>query len=306
MTCSLGELVTYIAYLTQQARHEAKLVRDEEVPRVTIMTAFRAKGLEFPIVLVPDCKEPLYKIRENPDRAAAEEERRIFYVALTRAKKELHLIVDSAEPTPFLTAIAHERLVHAHSRLNELLNRDAASLNAKETFELAELLQFYRHEAFIQLWFDVEKRGRLLKRFEALGQQLEQADSFHGQRETVKQLSLERYAYHAPLQLAEDTALEHFTDVPALVKAQNERHMPKQPQTQPFTSRDALGRESGQSGTALGPSQVRIGKRVRHNKLGKGMIVSMEGKGDQTDVEVRFDSGTVKKLRVIYANLFSS
>lgn len=305
-TRSLGELVTYIAYLTQQARHEAKLIRDEEVPRVTIMTAFRAKGLEFPIVLVPDCKEPLYKIRENPDRAAAEEERRIFYVALTRAKKELHLIVDSAEPTPFLTAIAYERLVHAHSRLNDLLQRDAATLNARETFELAELLQFYRHEAFIQLWFDETKRGRLLKRFEALGKQLEKADSFYGQREIVKQLSLERYAHHAPLQLAEDAELEHFTDLPALIQAQNERHTPKQPQAQSVSARDALGRARGQSGTALGPSEVRKGMGVQHKKLGKGTIISIEGKGDSTDVEVRFDSGSVKKLKVIYANLFSA
>lgn len=299
---SLGELVTYIADLSQKARYESKLVRDEEIPRVTIMTAFRAKGLEFPVVVVPDCKEALYKVREQPDRAAAEEERRIFYVALTRARQELHLIVDTDAPTPFLTAVSHERLVQAHSRLNDLLTRNAAILSARETFELAELLQFYRHEAFVQRWFDEGHRERLLRRFEALRTHLEKAASFHGQRETVNQLSLERYAHHAPLRLAEDAALEQFPDVAQLVQAQSERHAPKSPQSKPM--KDALGRAKGESGAALGPAEIQVGMSVQHRKLGKGTVIGLEGKGDHTDAEVRFDNGAIKKLRVIYANLF--
>lgn len=303
---SLGELVTHIAELAQQARHASRLVREEgDVPRVVIMTAFRAKGLEFPVVLVPDCKASLYRIREHPDQAAAEEERRVFYVALTRAKRELHLIVDSEEPTPFLTAVAHERLVGAHSRLNALLERDAASLTACETFEASELLQVYRHEQFVQLWFDEQRRARLLSRFEQLRRRMDEAKPFYGQKETANQLRLERYAHHSPLVLADDPALREFPDLPQLVKQQNDRHAPRQARGTGVQESDALGRAKGVSGSALGPDQVRVGLRVRHKRMGRGVITAVDGKGAATDVDVRFETVGTKKLKVIYANLFA-
>ncbi|GAA4015311.1 ATP-dependent helicase [Deinococcus rubellus] len=301
---SLGELVTYIAHLSQQARHEAKLIRAEgDVPRVVIMTAFRAKGLEFPVVLIPDCKASLYKIRENPDQAAAEEERRVFYVALTRAKQELHLIVDSSEPTPFLTAVSHERLVAAHARLHGLLVRDPAALSARETFEASETLQFYQHQQFIQLWFGEQQRSRLQQRFAALSQLLEQVGPFQGQRETINQLSLERYAHHGQVVLAGDPALLLFPDLPELIREQSERHTPKPVPAKPSGLKDALGRTQGRSGGALSPAEVRIGMTVSHPKCGRGIIVGIENAGESTDVEVRFDTAGVKKLRVIYAFL---
>lgn len=59
---------------------------------VQLLTVHGAKGLEFDRVWIPDCNEKIYPYGSLPDSAAVEEERRIFYVAMTRAKKSLELL----------------------------------------------------------------------------------------------------------------------------------------------------------------------------------------------------------------------
>lgn len=59
---------------------------------VQLMTAHASKGLEFDHVWIPDCNERVYPHGRMPDTQACEEERRIFYVAMTRAKKSLELL----------------------------------------------------------------------------------------------------------------------------------------------------------------------------------------------------------------------
>jgi DNA helicase-2/ATP-dependent DNA helicase PcrA len=59
---------------------------------VTLMTLHSAKGLEFPVVFITGLEEglfPLSRCMENPDEL--EEERRLFYVGITRAKEKLFL-----------------------------------------------------------------------------------------------------------------------------------------------------------------------------------------------------------------------
>lgn len=56
------------------------------------MTVHGAKGLEFDRVWIPDCNEKIFPHGVMPDEHSVEEERRIFYVAMTRAKKSLELL----------------------------------------------------------------------------------------------------------------------------------------------------------------------------------------------------------------------
>lgn len=63
---------------------------DEDKPAVTLMTVHAAKGLEFPVVFVVGLEEDLFPVGgRDGDEADIEEERRLFYVAITRAEKEL-------------------------------------------------------------------------------------------------------------------------------------------------------------------------------------------------------------------------
>lgn len=59
---------------------------------VQLMTVHAAKGLEFHKVWIPDCNEKTFPHGGMPDRETVEEERRIFYVGMTRAKESLELL----------------------------------------------------------------------------------------------------------------------------------------------------------------------------------------------------------------------
>lgn len=60
---------------------------------VTLMTAHSAKGLEFPVVFVTGMEEGIFPhSRSFTDKGNMEEERRLAYVAMTRAKDRLYLL----------------------------------------------------------------------------------------------------------------------------------------------------------------------------------------------------------------------
>jgi DNA helicase-2/ATP-dependent DNA helicase PcrA len=64
----------------------------DEANFVTLMTIHSAKGLEFPVVFLSGLEEDLFPINRKFDTDAdIEEERRLFYVAFTRAKEKLYL-----------------------------------------------------------------------------------------------------------------------------------------------------------------------------------------------------------------------
>lgn len=65
---------------------------DEKINSVTMMTIHSAKGLEFPIVFITGCEEDIFPLSQKFDNdSKLEEERRLFYVAVTRAKEKVFL-----------------------------------------------------------------------------------------------------------------------------------------------------------------------------------------------------------------------
>ncbi len=65
---------------------------DGDTDKVSLMTVHAAKGLEFPYVFVVGLEENLFpSIQSISTRAELEEERRLFYVAITRAMKKVTL-----------------------------------------------------------------------------------------------------------------------------------------------------------------------------------------------------------------------
>lgn len=67
---------------------------DESADAVVLMTAHSAKGLEFPYVFIPGMEEGIFPSMQSITASSAEleEERRLAYVAITRAKRELFIV----------------------------------------------------------------------------------------------------------------------------------------------------------------------------------------------------------------------
>lgn len=86
-----GEKVAIEDYLSKIALLTSSDRKEDETPRVTLMTIHTAKGLEFPYVFVCGLNEGVFPSSRIRNRYEMEEERRLAYVALTRAEKALYI-----------------------------------------------------------------------------------------------------------------------------------------------------------------------------------------------------------------------
>ena len=100
---TLGEFLEDVALVSDVDKY------DQSADAVVLMTIHSAKGLEFPVVFLPGMEEGLFPGRQsvlNPDEI--EEERRLAYVAITRAKKKLYI------------THVHDRLLNGTTQYNQL------------------------------------------------------------------------------------------------------------------------------------------------------------------------------------------
>jgi DNA helicase II / ATP-dependent DNA helicase PcrA len=78
--------------LVEQEYNSEKQADGEKKNAITLMTLHAAKGLEFPVIFMIGMEEGLFPhSRSLMDRGELEEERRLCYVGMTRAKEKLHL-----------------------------------------------------------------------------------------------------------------------------------------------------------------------------------------------------------------------
>ena len=107
------EWFDYIREYTQELNRQSKK-NQEEKNGIILSTMHSAKGLEFERVFLPDVNEDVIPYKKSIKEEDIEEERRMFYVAVTRAKKYLHvfstekLYNKESRESRFLTEIRKE------------------------------------------------------------------------------------------------------------------------------------------------------------------------------------------------------
>ena len=83
---TINDFLSEVALLTDQDTQMS-----DDTPRVNLMTIHAAKGLEFSIVFIAGLEENLFPSGFIQTERELEEERRLFYVAITRAKEECYV-----------------------------------------------------------------------------------------------------------------------------------------------------------------------------------------------------------------------
>jgi uncharacterized protein (TIGR00375 family) len=106
---------SFLDYILLQQKEEPADIR---VERVSLLTLHASKGLEFPVVFIAGCEDGLVPLKREGKHFDPAEERRLFYVGMTRAKERLYLTsarrrtmygktIDT-RPSPFVADIKEE------------------------------------------------------------------------------------------------------------------------------------------------------------------------------------------------------
>ena len=173
----------------QEFLQDVALVTDldqdhENLDKVSLMTIHLAKGLEFPCVYIVGLEENLFPSAMNINsRDELEEERRLFYVALTRAQKEINIsyvinryrwgkLIDS-EPSRFideidekyisiLTPITSKKENLSFNNINRSFNRNKIRYNKPKPRIPSNYVKVNKENSKINLFDDNLVKGNIV------------------------------------------------------------------------------------------------------------------------------------------------
>jgi DNA helicase-2/ATP-dependent DNA helicase PcrA len=250
---------------------------------VTLMTAHSAKGLEFPLVFIVGLEDGLFPhSRSATDPAELEEERRLCYVAMTRAERFLYVTHAmkrrvygeelASEPSQFLNEMPLD-LIEDLSRGNSWLSYARGSSNID--YEHGE----YRRAAAAGNDSARDESGHRKERNKFEGKTYNSVDSiaeFFKQR--AGQLGNTSGSFQSTREKAEQER-----------KIQSTK--PKVQSSQPETR------------NSKPETDFRPGSYVKHAKYGRGLVLRREGVGDSLKLTVTFPGYGQKKLIEKYAGL---
>ena len=241
---------------------------------VTLMTVHAAKGLEFPVVFLVGLEDGIFPhSRSMNDALELEEERRLAYVAITRAEKILYVTHSmrrrvygeemAAEPSQFLNEMPLEML--------EDLSRGSSWLSfAKSNF--------------------VKDSRRTISQLK-------------GERQPEKPKNL-----YTGKTYNSTEAIAEFFKKRVEGKEQTIENKDINEPSKPLTNFEKLkAHSSTQSPIVNQKSKIELGfvpgSHVRHAKYGKGLVLRREGTGDNVKLTVSFPGFGQKKLIEKFANL---
>ena len=234
---------------------------------VTLMTAHSAKGLEFPLVFIVGLEDGLFPhSRSATDPAELEEERRLCYVAMTRAERFLYV------------THAMKRRVYGE----ELASEPSQFLNEMPLDLMEDLsrgnswLSFARGSTAVDYLATEPRKER--KKYE--GKTYDSVDSI---AEFFKQRGQQ---------------FGHSSGTSKLSREYGQKD------TSSFKARSgSVQRETVNPKLESGSSEFVPGSYVRHAKYGRGLVLRREGAGESVKLTVTFPGYGQKKLVQKYANL---
>lgn len=273
---------------------------DKDEPRVSLMTVHAAKGLEFPTVFVVGLEENIFP---SPLSAASlrelEEERRLLYVAITRAEK--HCILTNAKnrwrygkmefdnPSRFIDEI--------DGKLIDSLDEAGGSLFGS----MSDQPEWARAQRPRRPWEDAEQ-PRYSSRYQNSKPVASQfvADSkpslFDDEPETSRTSG--RSSVSGRSSLSEG----NFKSVRALNAAKRymETHS-SHPASRSTGSSASSVSSSTASSAGSSSCGLQEGMKIEHQRFGRGTVLKIEGTGENTKATVEFVHSGTKQLLLKYA-----
>ena len=268
--------------------------------KVALMTAHSSKGLEFPYVFVAGMEENLFpSVSMLSAKTEVEEERRLFYVAMTRAKKAVRLSFagtrmrngkhESNAPSRFIKEI--------DPRYIENPLEDADCDNAGVTHEWGG--------------FGSRFTGGRLDRFGVGGGTYGQSSGVQYQKRGAASGSRP-----APSQRRPDVFGRSGSQLPPAGVATHGFVNGRGPQPQAVggmrtQSEPGRGQAGSLAGRALADAnfvgvpmtELTVGQRIEHNRFGAGTILELSGRAPEMKAKIRFDDHGEKLLLLKYAKL---
>lgn len=277
---------------------------DKDEPRVSLMTVHAAKGLEFPTVFVVGLEENIFP---SPLSAASlrelEEERRLLYVAITRAEK--HCILTNAKnrwrygkmefdnPSRFIDEI--------DGKLIDSLDEAGGSLFGSRADSMSDQPEWARAQRSRRPWEDAEQ-PRYSSRYQNSKPVASQfvADPkpslFDDEPETSHTSG--RSSVSGRSSLSEG----NFKSVRALNAAKRymETHS-SHPASRSTGSSAASVSSSAASSAGSSSCGLQEGMKIEHQRFGRGTVLRIEGTGENTKATVEFVHSGTKQLLLKYA-----
>jgi DNA helicase II / ATP-dependent DNA helicase PcrA len=287
-----GSYRQFRRYLVELAESQRAL-SSSGAAAVSLRTIHSAKGLEWPVVLIPHCN-PGYIPAERAEDL--DEERRLLYVAITRSQQRLHLYASgkAEQLTPLLRDVRAERIMADVQVTEQLLRKAAAQLTADEALKLLCYPRVYGQQRFFTHWWRLsgEQRTALACRLVGLADLLEErhalstAGAAPGDRAFWQQHCADRPADRAPF-----VGLEAFTAKRSVIAAHGTAS----------AARTAAARSPGAAPSKRSPTpQLPVGQRVRHASYGSGTIRALEQRDLEGQVlwcaRIAFDNGESKLI----------
>ena len=271
---------------------------DKDEPRVSLMTVHAAKGLEFPTVFVVGLEENIFP---SPLSAASlrelEEERRLLYVAITRAEK--HCILTNAKnrwrygkmefdnPSRFIDEI--------DGKLIDSLDEAGGSLFGSRADSMSDQPEWARAQRSRIPWEDAEQ------------------PRYSSRYQNSKPVASQFVADPKPSLFDDEPETSHtsgrsslsegnFKSVRALNAAKRymETHS-SHPASRSTGSSAASVSSSAASSAGSSSCGLQEGMKIEHQRFGRGTVLKIEGTGENTKATVEFVHSGTKQLLLKYA-----